>query len=145
MAATAWAIYTKAKKNIGLGAALDLTTSTPNFKIALFGSGSNASGAYSTYASLTDEATGAGTAYVSGGKVLGGKIWTVSGPNVKFDVSDVIFTACGSALNGVKYAVIYQSGGKLLCWSKLTINQINVTAGNTLTITMAAAGVFVMQ
>lgn len=144
MAATAWCLYTKAIQNIGKNN-INLTTATPDFRIALFGSGSDCSttAGVSAITELSSEVVD-GNGYSTSGDILGSKVWTVSGEAVKFDVSDHIFTASGGNIAGIKYAVIHQAG-KLLCWCRLTTAQFTLTDGNTLTIQMNSAGVFKIQ
>jgi hypothetical protein len=47
-------------------------------------------------------------------------------------------------LNNIRYAVIYQSGGKLLCFCQLSSAQFTVASPNTLTVLPAATGVFTL-
>jgi hypothetical protein len=65
---------------------------------------------------------------------------------MKFTYSTVglTFTASGASLTNVKYAVIYNSAGKLLCFCQLSSSQFTVTSPNTLTILPAATGVFTL-
>lgn len=143
MAATAWSIYNKAKKYIGNGT---IVLGTTALKMKLTNSGSNASTfTLSTFASITGEISARG-GYVAGGRSLGGLAWTVgaSAKQYKFDSTDLVFTASGSSLINVKFAVIGVSGGKCLCWSKLSSSQFTVTSPNTLTIQMASTGIFTL-
>jgi hypothetical protein len=143
MAATAWTLYNEAKKYIGNGT---IVLGTSAMKMKLHTSASNASTfTLSTFASINNEISARG-GYVAGGRALGGLAWTVgaSAKQYKFDSTDLVFTASGSSLINVKYAVIGMSGSKALCWSKLTTAQFTVTSPNTLTIQMNAAGVFTM-
>lgn len=147
MAASAWQLYNYAKRYIGNGT---IELGVGNFKMALFTSASNASTfTLSTFASLTSEISATG-GYVSGGKALVPATgqWTVgaSAKQMKFTYSTVglTFTASGSALTNIKYAVIYQSGGKLLCFCQLSSSQFTVASPNTLTVLPAATGVFTL-
>ena len=147
MAASAWQLYNYAKRYIGNGT---IELGVGNFKMALFTSASNASTfTLSTFASLTSEISATG-GYVSGGKALVPATgqWTVgaSAKQMKFTYSTVglTFTASGSALTNIKYAVIYQSGGKLLCFCQLSSSQFTVSSPNTLTVLPAATGVFTL-
>ena len=147
MAASAWQLYNYAKRYIGNGT---IELGVGNFKMALFTSASNASTfTLSTFASLTSEISATG-GYVSGGKALVPATgqWTVgaSAKQMKFTYSTVglTFTASGSSLNNIKYAVIYQSGGKLLCFCQLSSSQFTVASPNTLTVLPAATGVFTL-
>jgi hypothetical protein len=147
MAASAWQLYNDGKRYIGNGT---IELGVGNFKMALFRSASNASTfTLSTFASLTNEISATG-GYVTGGKALvpGTGQWTVgaSAKQMKFTYSTVglTFTASGASLNNIKYAVIYQSGGKLLCFCQLSSTQFSVSSPNTLTVLPAATGVFTL-
>ena len=147
MAATAWQLYNDGKRYIGNGT-LQLGVGT--FKLALFRSASNTSTfTLSTFASLTSEISATG-GYTTGGNPLvpGTGQWTTgaSAKQMKFTYSTigVTFTASGSSLNNIKYAVIYQSGGKLLCFCQLSSTQFTVASPNTLTVLPAATGVFTL-
>jgi hypothetical protein len=147
MAATAWQLYNDGKRYIGNGT---IQLGVGNFKLALFRSASNTSTfTLSTFASLTNEISATG-GYVTGGKALvpGTGQWTTgaSAKQMKFTYSTigVTFTASGAPLTNVKYAVIYQSGGKLLCFCQLSSAQFTVASPNTLTVLPAATGVFTL-
>jgi hypothetical protein len=144
MAAAAWRLYAKAKEYIGDGT---ITLGTGGFKMALFKGSSNASTlTLSTLASVTVQASGG--AYAAGGKYLvpSAGTWTLSGSTVTFDYTTVgiTFTASGSNISAVQYAVIHNSAGKLLCWSKLSTSPFSVADPNTLTVLPAATGVFTL-
>ena len=144
MAAAAWRLYAKAKEYIGDGM---ITLGTGGFKMALFKGSSNASTiTLSTLASVTVQASGG--AYVAGGKYLAPSAgtWTLAGSTVTFDYTTlgITFTASGSNISAVQYAVIHDSAGKLLCWSKLSASAFSVADPNTLTILPAATGVFTL-
>ena len=147
MAASAWQLYNNGKRYIGNGT---IELGVGNFKMALFTSASNASTfTLSTFASLTSEISATG-GYTGGGKALPPATgqWTVgaSAKQMKFTYSTagLTFTASGSSLNNIKYAVIYQSGGKLLCFCQLSSSQFSVSSPNTLTVLPAATGVFTL-
>lgn len=147
MAATAWQLYNSGKRYIGNGT---IELGVGNFKMALLTSASNTSTfTLSTFASLTSEISATG-GYVTGGKALSPATgqWTVgaSAKQMKFTYSTigVTFTASGAPLTNVKYAVIYQSGGKLLCFCQLSSTQFTVASPNTLTVLPAATGVFTL-
>ena len=147
MAATAWQLYNSGKRYIGNGT---IELGVGNFKLALLRSASNTSTfTLSTFASLTNEISATG-GYVTGGKALvpGTGQWTTgaSAKQMKFTYSTVgvTFTASGAPLTNVKYAVIYQSGGKLLCFCQLSSTQFTVASPNTLTVLPAATGVFTL-
>jgi hypothetical protein len=147
MAATAWQLYNSGKRYVGNGT---IQLGVNNFKMALFTSASNTSTfTLSTFASLTSEISATG-GYTSGGKALVPATgqWTVgaSAKQMKFTYSTIglTFTASGSSLNDIRYAVIYQSGGKLLCFCQLSSAQFTVSSPNTLTVLPAASGVFTL-
>ena len=144
MAAAAWRLYAKAKEYIGDGT---ITLGTGGFKMALFRGSSNTSTiTLSTLASVTSQASGG--AYVAGGKYLAPSAgtWTLAGSTVTFDYTTlgITFTASGSNISAVQYAVIHNSAGKLLCWSKLSASAFSVADPNTLTVLPAATGVFTL-
>lgn len=141
MAASAWAFYNKAKEYIG-DATIDLDTDV--FYLALFLSSSNASTAtLSTYASLTNQVASA-NGYALGGRALSAVTWAAgaSASEMRWDSTAKIFTASGGTISGIKYGVIYASGGNLLIWSKLSTSAFSVTDTNTLTVTPSANGYF---
>jgi len=147
MAASAWQLYNSGKRYIGNGT---IQLGVNNFKMALLTSASNTSTfTLSTFASLTSEISATG-GYVSGGKALVPATgqWTVgaSAKQMKFTYSTVglTFTASGAPLTNVKYAVIYNSAGKLLCFCQLSSAQFSVASPNTLTVLPAASGVFTL-
>ena len=123
MAAAAWKLYTKAKQHLGNGTIKLGVGLGDNFKMALFRGSSNTSTiTLSTLASVTVQASGG--AYTAGGKYLAPSAgtWTLAGSTVTFDYTTlgITFTASGSVISAVQYAVIHNSAGKLLCWSKLS-------------------------
>jgi hypothetical protein len=143
MAATAWTLYNTAKKYIGNGT---IVLGTTAMKMKLTTSASNASTfTLSTFAAVTNEISARG-GYVAGGRAVASLAWTVgtSAKQYKFAFADLVFTASGSSLINVKYAVVGTSGAKVLCWSRLSTAQFTITSPNTLTIQIAATGVFTM-
>ena len=144
MAASAFLLYNTAKKYIGNGT---IVLGTAAFKMKLTTSASNASTfTLSTFAAVTGEISIRG-GYVANGLALGTMTWTVgaSAKSYRFKCADVVYTASGSSLVNVKFAVIGVSGGKALCWSKLSTAQFTVTSPNTLTVQINALGVFEMH
>ena len=145
MAAAAWRLYAKAKQYIGDGT---ITLGTGGFKLALFrGSSSASTLTFSTFSQLSTRQASGG-AYVAGGKALvpATGTWTISGSTITFDYTTlgITFTASGSVISAVQYAVIHNSAGKLLCWSKLSASAFSVADPNTLTVLPAATGVFTL-
>jgi len=151
MAATAWQLYNTAKKYIGNGS---ITLGSGVFKMLLANSASNASTfTLTAYSQITGEISATG-GYTTGGKNLvpATGIWTsgASAKQMKFTYSTVglTFTASGSSLNNIKYAIIRNStsagGGRLLCFCQLSSSQFTVSSPNTLTVLPAATGVFTL-
>lgn len=152
MAAGTWKIYAAAKRKIGTGGAAmtagGITLGVGVFKMSLHRTSASANikvlSTRSTFASIGSEISARG-GYVAGGRNLvpaTGK-WSAknSAKQLVFYYSTVglVFTASGSSLVNVRYAVIRTSssasGGKLLCFCSLTTTQFTVTSPNTLTIT----------
>ena len=145
MAAAAWRLYAKAKQYLGNGT---ITLGTGGFKMALFrGSSSASTLTFSTFSQLSTRQASGG-AYVAGGKYLtpSAGTWTLAGSTITFDYTSlgITFTASGSVISAVQYAVIHNSAGKLLCWSKLSSSPFSVSDPNTLTVLPAATGVFTL-
>ena len=148
---TAWTVYNKAKKKIGNGT---ITLGAGVFKMQLHRSASNASTAtISLVASITNEISATG-GYATGGRNIGpttGK-WdtgaSVGQYKFYYTTLGLVFTASSANLTNVKFAVIRNSvgagTGHVLCWSRLSTSQFSITAGNTLTVTPAATGVFTL-
>jgi len=141
MAAVAYKLYDSAKKYLVNGT-VDLDTSTIVEK--LYKSTSNASSsALSTFASLTNIVNAAG---YNGARVLANcSVKTgASAGQIMFDAADTVTTASGANITSIMYSVIGVTGGKVLCWSKLSSAVFTVTSGNTLTNQFATAGIFNM-
>jgi hypothetical protein len=147
MAAAAWKLYAEAKQYLGNGTIKLGVGLGDNFKMALFRGSSNASTiTLSTLASVTSQASGG--AYVAGGNALvpATGTWTLAGSTVTFDYTTlgITFTASGSSISAVQFAVIHNSAGKLLCFSKLSTSPFSIADPNTLTVLPAATGVFTL-
>jgi len=153
MAAGTWKVFGRAKKYIGNGT---ITLGAGVFKMSLHRASASAAllllSTRSTFASIPGEISARG-GYVAGGRNLvpaTGSWVSVSAKAMKFAYSTVglVFTASGSALNNIKYAVIRNStgagAGKLLCFCTLSTAAFTVTSPNTLTIAPAANGVFTL-
>lgn len=152
MAAGKWKLYDLAKKYLADGTHdLDDTT---NWRIALFLSTSNAntlSVGTAVYGDLTNEHANA-NGYTTGGVALLSETWTNSAGTITFDAGDVVWTASGGPITA-RYAVIYKNATvnsivkPLLCVCVLDTAPADVTAtaGNTLTITMNASGLFTLS
>ena len=146
MAASAWTIFDSAKHKIGNG---DIDLSSGTFRLSLHRTSASANlvGDITIFTSVGDQCSGGGYAALT----LSGVAWTAgaSAGQQKFDVTDPVFTASSSTLSAVRYAVIRKSAGAvtsglLLCYAALSTAEFNVTTSNTLTIQMAATGVFTL-
>lgn len=150
MAAGTWKIYAKAKQYLGNGT---IILGAGVFKMQLHRTSASATilvlSTRSTAASVVAEISATG-GYVAGGRNLlpatGQWVVGTSAKQYKFTYSTVglVFTASGAALNNIRYALIKNSAGKLLCFCSLTTAQFNVASGNTLTVSPATAGVFTL-
>lgn len=139
MAAGAWT-FTDAGRTDLLNGTFDLDSDT--FLMALFLSTSNIGASSTTYAGLTNEHSNA-NGYTTGGISMGSL--TLSGTTTVTvdDPADVVWTASGGSITA-RYAVIYESGGRVLCYCLLDSTPADVTAtnGNTLTVALHASGIF---
>jgi hypothetical protein len=143
MAAGAWT-FTDAARTYLLDGTFDLNSDT--FYMALFQSGSNIGAASTTYAGLTSEVAQA-FGYLTGGQSMGSL--TLSGTTTVTvdDPADVVWTASGGSITA-RFAVIYESGGNVLCYCLLeSVGPADVTAttGNTLTVALHASGIFTLS
>ena len=144
MAAAAWRVYNGAKQHL-LNGTIDLDA-TNVLKMYLYKSTSSASTpALSTLAALTTGFRVAGGGF-KGAKFMTGSVKAgADASQKKWSAAARVFTASGAAIGSVMYAVLAQSGGKLVAWSKLSTAAFNVTTGNTLTVTMNALGIFTIR
>jgi hypothetical protein len=140
MAAGAWTFPDSARTDL-LNGTFDLDTDT--WKMALFLSTSNIGAASTTYAGVTNEHAN-GNGYTTGGIAI---TLTLSGTTtVTVDIqTDPVWTASGGSIVA-RFAVIYEVGGRVLCYCLLDSTPANVTAttGNTLTVAANASGVFTL-
>lgn len=115
-----------------------------SFKMALFLSTSNIGAASTTYAGVTNEVANA-SGYTTGGIAI---TLTLSGTTtVTVDIAtDPVWTASGGAIT-CRYAVIYEVGGDVLCYSLLDTTPADISApsGSTLTIAANASGLFTLS
>ena len=132
MAATAWEFYNSFKQKLGSGQ-IDLTGTNTAFRMRLYTSASNA-------ATATLVTAGEVTGEVNSSAYQGNALtvnWSAksTASTYAFTFLTVIFTASGTAINQVKYAVIVtQTASILVCWSQLSTAEFNVAAGNELVI-----------
>ena len=141
MAAGAWT-FTNAGRTSLLNGDFDLDTNT--FLVALFLSTSNIGAASTTYAGLTNEHANA-NGYTTGGISYGPLALSGTTTVTVDDALDAVWTAAGGSITA-RFAVIYESGGNVLCYCLLDSTPADVTAtdGNTLTIALNASGIFTL-
>ena len=140
MAAGTWTFPDSARTDL-LNGTFDLDSDT--WKMALFLSTSNIGSASTTYAGVTNEHAN-GNGYTTGGIAI---TLTLAGTTtVTVDIgTDPVWTASGGSIVA-RFAVIYEVGGRVLCYCLLDSTPANVTAttGNTLTVAANASGVFTL-
>ena len=156
MAASAWKVFGLAKRSLGRG---DFTLHTGVFRMALHSTAASAvlstmrsiGVAISAWASIGNQISVRG-GYQSSGRTIPNCKWSTGAANstLKFyyTTTGIVFTASGSDLINVRYAVIRNSTGadvgRPLCYAALSTAQFTVSSPNTLTILPASAGVFAL-
>lgn len=141
MAATAWAFYNKFKEYQGDNT-IDLDGGT--FLLALVQTASNFETATLTaFADVTSEVA-AGNGYTAGGKTVTGVTWATgaSASEMRFDSTTTQWSASGGSIANIAGAVLYQSTGELVCFSRLTTAQFTLTDTNFLKVTPSANGYY---
>lgn len=141
MAAGAWT-FTDAARTYLLNGTFDLDTDT--FYMALFLSTSNIGAASTTYAGLTNEHSNA-NGYTTGGISLGQLALSGTTTVTVDETTNPVWTASGGPITA-RFAVIYESGGSVLCYCLLDSTPADVTAtdGNTFTVNFHASGIFTL-
>lgn len=140
MAAGNWT-FTNNTRTYLLDGTFDLNTDS--LKVALFQSTSNIGASSTTYAGLTNEVSN-GNGYTTGGQAVTGSLSGTT--TVTFDTTDpAVWTASGAGFTA-RFAVLYEVGGNVIAYCLLdsTPADVTVTAGNTLTLTINASGVFTL-
>lgn len=142
MAAGAWTFPDAARTNL-LNGTFDLDTDT--FLMALFLSTSNIGAASTTYAGLTNEHANA-NGYTTGGISLGSLSLSGTTTVTVDETTNPVWTASGGSITA-RFAVIYESGGNVLCYCLLDSTPADVTAtdGNTFTVNFHASGMFTLS
>jgi hypothetical protein len=144
MVATAWELYNLAKQKIGNGT---IKLGVDTFRMQLHKGSSNASTLTLNVAGSANFEVNTGT-YVAGGKTLGANTWTALGAatTYNFDSNDVIFSATGTNMTSIQYAVVRNTGATLhlLMKSKLSTAVFTVNIGSTLTVQINALGYFTL-
>lgn len=141
MAAGAWTFTDAARTNL-LNGTFDLDTDT--FLMALFLSTSNIGSGSTTYAGLTNEHANA-NGYTTGGISLSTLALSGTTTVTVDETTNPVWTASGGSIVA-RFAVIYESGGNVLCYCLLdsTPGDVTATNGNTLTVTFHASGIFTL-
>jgi len=140
MPAGAWTFTNTGRTSLSTGTFLD----ADSYKIALFLSTSNIGAASTTYAGLTNEHANANGYTTGGNSVTLSRSGTTT---VTFDATDpAVWTASGGSIVA-RFAVLYEVSGNVLCYCLLddTPADVTVTAGNTLTLTINASGLFTLS
>lgn len=150
MAAGTWKLFWRAKRNLGAGN-ITLTTGA-TLKLSLHRTSASTNlltDAVSIFSSIGSEINAA-AGYTAGGKALPNVKWTISGSAMKFlyTATGLIFTATGSALSAIRFAVIRTSlggtSGRVICWVALSTAQFDLAVPNLLTIFPPATAVFTL-
>ena len=140
MAAGTWTFTSEGRTKL-LDGTFDIDTDS--YKAALFLSTSNIGSGSTTYAGVTNEHSNA-NGYTTGGIAV---TLTLAGTTtVTVDIStDPVWTASGGSITA-RFCVIYEVGGRVLCYCLLDSTPADVTAtdGNTLTVAANASGVFTL-
>ena len=112
--------------------------------MALFLSTSDIGAASTTYAGVTNEHAN-GNGYTTGGISMGALTLAGTSTVTVDDPADLVWTAAGGSITA-RFAVIYESGGNVLCYALLDSAPADVTAtnGNTLTVALNASGIFTL-
>lgn len=141
MAAGAW-LFTDAGRTSLLDGTFDIDSDSYN--IALFLSTSNIGAASTTYAGLTNEHAN-NNGYTTGGISLGALTLAGTTTVTVDDPADAVWTAAGGSIIA-RFAVLYEVGGRVLCYCLLDSTPADVTAtdGNTLTVAFNASGIFTL-
>ena len=140
MAAGTWTMPDAARTSL-LDGTFDLDTDT--FKIALFLSTSNIGAASTTYAGLTNEHAN-NNGYTTGGISIGQlELSGTTTVKITETATSIVWTASGGSIVA-RYAVIYENAGRVLCYFLLDSTPADVTATDTLTITMNASGIITL-
>ena len=146
MAAGAWTFTNTGRASL-LDGSFDLDTDL--FKVALhLVSGTQPSATIVNWSELATSEHAATNGYTAGGLPTGaGTALELSGTTtVKVTESTSwVWTASGGSIVA-RWAVLYEVGGKVLCYCLLDSTPADVTAtdGNTLTVTPNASGIFTL-
>src|SRR3990167_7333409 len=123
MAAGAWTFPDAARTSLIDGT---FAVAADTFKCALFLSTSNIGAASTTYAGVTNEHANA-NGYTTGGISMGPLTLAGTTTVTVDDPADLVWTASGGSITA-RFAVIYESGGDVLCYCLLDSTPADVTA-----------------
>ena len=141
MAAGAWTFTNETRTGLLDGTFGNLTAISA--KCALFLSTSNIGAASTTYAGVTNEVANA-NGYTTGGIAV---TLTLSGTTTVTCTwsADPVWTASGGSITA-RFGVLYKVAGNVIAYFLLdsTPADVTATAGNTLTITPNASGIFTL-
>ncbi len=141
MAAGTWVFSNTTRTNL-LNGTFDLDTDS--LKVALFLSTSNIGAASTTYAGVTNEHANA-NGYTTGGNAVTGSLSGTT--TVTFDTTDpAVWTASGGSITA-RFAVLYEVAGNVIAYALLdsTPADVSASAGNTLTVSINASGIFTLS
>lgn len=141
MAAGTWS-FTNTTRTKLINGQFDIDTDT--YKVALFLSTSNIAATSTTYAGLTNEVANA-NGYTTGGITVSALVLAgTTSVTAKFGTNPV-WTASGGSITA-RFAVLYESGGDVVCYCLLDSSPADVTAtsGNTLTIDSITNPIFTL-
>jgi len=141
LAAGTWSFTNTTRTKI-LNGQFDIDSDT--YKVALFLSTSNIAATSTTYAGLTNEVASA-NGYTTGGITVSALVLSgTTSVTAKFGTNPV-WTASGGSITA-RFAVLYESGGDVVCYCLLDSSPADVTAtsGNTLTIDSITNPIFTL-
>jgi len=139
-AAGAWVMTSEGRTKLQ-DVTFDIDSDT--WKMLLVLSTSDIGAASTTWAGVSNEHAN-GNGYTTGGIAISLAMTGTS--SVKTDIgTDPVWTASGGSITA-RWAVIYESGGRVLCYCLLDSAPADVTAtdGNTLTVAASTLGVYTL-
>jgi len=142
MGAGVWQFYYNARDAIGRAR---FNFAAGQFVMRLYTNSSNCGGLNVINASELFGELAAGNGYTLGGKPLTGVTWAVSDrpDEFRFDCDEIVWTATGGNLVGIRWAVIHNAAnGELLCVAELDTAPFTVPNGNILAVSTNVGGVF---
>jgi hypothetical protein len=143
-------VFWRAKKRMGDGGANGFTIGSGKWRMSLHKTEASAnllSANVSTYGSISFMSSGGGIN--AEGLTLTNVVWSLSNSTYIFDCDNRTWSPVTSNLSEVRYAVIRQSAGAVtsgfpICYAALSTAEFDVNAASTLTVQIAATGVFTL-